>query len=368
MTPPCGERSVVALLAGISIGALGCYMLLQPLLVSAAKYGEVRGRLVAETGNAVGTTPARFAPAVSSNAEIVGRGPSSPPPPQLEPRVVIAVVETRFCEPVEKKPRWKNDYKHKRNMRRWGAAINLNYAKKHGYEFRMYCRGDSHGFANAWLKVSLLEGLFEEAKQFAVPSYVLLIDSDTYVRATETKLPDWMKGHGVDFAQVPWSLMYSQESVVEGKFKEPGRLNTGAAYGYINPADVQRTRDAIAALALWRQAACGNCTDYQTEDKHPWEQGCLERLLDTSPQIQQTVNVSMQHMNTWNGPWGAYLRHAWGGPGKEVRNWVFEDMVLTHLIDVDESINAVLTNHLGPNITFDAGCIPTPPAREINTN
>jgi hypothetical protein len=283
--------------------------------------------------------------------------------------VVIAVVETRFCDPEEKKPRWKNDYRKKRNMRRWGAAINLDYSTRHGYDFRMYCYGDSHGFANAWLKVSLLESLFEEAKRFTVPTYVLLIDSDTYVRATFTKLPDWMKAHGVDFAKVPWSLMYSKESAVpEGKFNEPGRLNTGAAYGYVDPADSRRTEGAIAALTAWRRAACDECDDFQTDDKHPWEQGCLERLLDTSTQVQQTVNVSTLHMNTWNGPWGAFLRHAWGGPGKELRNWVFEDMVLTHQIDVEASITAVMTTHLGANITFDAGCTPKPPDREINTN
>jgi hypothetical protein len=104
----------------------------------------------------------------------------SPPPPK--PRVVIAAVETRFCLAKEKNPRWKRDYTMKRNMRRSGAAVNLHYAEKHGYEFRMYCHGEGNGFAEAWLKVSVLEDLFTEAKRFDVPTYIMLIDSDVYVR------------------------------------------------------------------------------------------------------------------------------------------------------------------------------------------
>ena len=372
----------VLVFVGVCLGAIGCYVLLNPLLVEAGRNAQT-----VNTGASIALFAAqsrtkeleaamfdvetgRVGGGGSSEGEGASGGARGRDGKQKldEPRVIVAVVETRFCNPREENPKWQRDYNAKYNMRRQGATINLDYTRRHGYEYRMYCEGDAKGFANAWLKVSVLESLFIEASKLGQPSYILLVDSDVYIRATETKLPNWMKQHGVDFMQVPWSLMYSRESVVPGKFKDPGWINTGAAYGYVDPADTKRTAAALTMLRTWRQAACTECNDFQTEDKHPWEQGCMERLLKTSEEVQQQVNISYSHMNTWNGPWGAYLRHAWGGPGKDLRKWVFEDKVLSLQLDVEKSIETVLASHLGTSSTFDPGCTPKPEERETNTN
>ena len=372
---------VVLVLFGVCLGAVGCYVLLNPLLITAGRNtarSVGTGAGVALFAAQARTKELEAALTLLEAGRPGGRGGSSTPTSirsgkgggrkEGEPRVVLAVVETRFCNPREKKPKWPRDYNAKYNMRRQGTAINLDYTRRHGYDFRMYCQGDAKGFANAWLKVSVLESLFDEAAKLDSPTYILLIDSDVYIRATAMKLPDWMKQNGIDFANVPWSLMYSKESVVPGKFKDPGWINTGAAYGYVDPSDKVRTAAALKMLRTWREASCTDCEDFQTEDKHPWEQGCMERLLKTSSIIQQQVNISHSHMNTWNGPWGAYLRHAWGGPGKDLRKWVFEDKALSLQLDVEKSVEMVLAQHLGPKSTFDPGCNARPADRKTNTN
>jgi hypothetical protein len=161
--------------------------------------------------------------------------------------------------------------------------------------------------------------------------------------------------------------MYASETAV-GKFKEPEGINTGVAYGYVDPSNQERTNRITTALQQWTNSTCDTCNDYQTADKHPWEQGCLERLLNESVSMQAVINISQQHMNTWNGPWGEYARHAWGGPGKELRSWVFEDMTLTHRIDVEKSIARIEATMLGKDMKFAPPCKPTPAEREINTN
>lgn len=287
---------------------------------------------------------------------------NSPPPVT----VVLAVVEDRFCLPEERRPRWKNDYKLKRMMRRSAAAINLHYAKRHGYIFRMYCQGDSRGFATAWLKVVALEQLFEEASARSGPTYVVLMDSDSFIRQVEVGLPEWIRQQGLNITAEPWSVMYGQESVV-GPFKKPQWVNTGVAYGYIDPTDPERLAAGLTALRRWQSSVCDGCSEFQTDDKHPWEQGCLEKLLRVPGPIRDAINVSASHMNAWNGPWGQYIRHVWGGPGKELRKILFSDMVLSHQIDVEHSVKEIETHHLGPNLTFSRpSCEPFPGDRTIN--
>jgi len=364
---------LVLVLFGVCLGAVGCYVRLNPLLVEAGRnrahsYGASAGVALFAAQARTKELEAALTMLEAGGGSSSSSSSNSLPGGGNEPRVIIAVVETRFCNPREKKPKWPRDYNAKYNMRREGATINLDYTRRHGYDFRMYCQGDAKGFANAWLKVSVLESLFEEAAKLDKPSYILLVDSDVYIRATEMKLPEWMKQNGIDFTKVPWSLMYSKESVVPGKFKDPGWINTGAAYGYVDPADAERTAAAAKMLRTWREASCSDCKDFQTEDKHPWEQGCMERLLKTSDVVQQQVNISYSHMNTWNGPWGAYLRHAWGGPGKDLRKWVFEDKVLSLQLDVEKSVETVVAHHLGADSTFDPGCAPKLAERKTNTN
>ena len=343
-----GERAGWTL--GGACGGAALYYLIVSVMHIPEPYLEPAPGKILVRITALGAPRAPAAAAAATAAPPVAAAAAAAAPP---PTVILVMVETRFCTPAEKNPRWARDYRAKRTMRRQAAAINYEYARRHGYEFRMYCHANSNGFATAWIKVRILEALYEEAAARAGPTYILLVDSDVYMRAFEVPLPDWLRRQRVDVAAVGWSLMYAKESVVPGKFKKPNWINTGAAYGYVDPADTQRTRRAIDALRLWQTAACDKCVQFQTEDKHPWEQGCLEVLLKESPLVQGAVNVTHSHMNLWNGPWGVFARHAWGGPGKELRKWVFDDMVASHRIDVEATVAKILAGHLGQNLTFD---------------
>ena len=349
-------------LSGMCAGALAYYLLMTMVYIpdtisSSRRMGADLARPAHHAASTAAVPEPRKSPHSSSRTGDSG-----------QPNVILVMVETRFCLPEEKNPRWARDYRAKRLMRQQAAAINYKYAQEHGYEFRLYCHGNSNGFATAWIKVRILEALYQEAAARKEPTYILLVDSDVYMRAFEMPLPTWLLKQGVNMAAVEWSLMYAKESVV-GKFKKPNWLNTGVAYGYIDPTDALRTKTAIDALRLWQKAACDKCVQFQTEDKHPWEQGCLEVLLRESPLVQQAVNITNSHMNLWNGPWGVFARHAWGGTGKELRKWVFDDMVTSHRIDVTATVAAILSNHLGQNLTFDRPeCVANRQEKDRNMN
>merc|ERR1712070_923755 len=113
--------------------------------------------------------------------------------------------------------------------------------------------------------------------------------------------------------------------------------NTGTMLGYVDPAEILRARRAVRALETWQQAACAPiCAKYKLE--HPWEQGCLFELLASNTELQNEVHIAPGHMNRWNGPWGEFIRHVWGGKGKELRRWVFDDMIATLQLDVAAAV------------------------------
>ena len=285
-------------------------------------------------------------------------------------KVVIATVETRLCSPPEKKPRWKNNYLKQVKMRNSGAAINLHYAQKHGYEYIVFCNGDARGATDAWLKVAALEWLVERAAREAVPTYLLLVDSDSVIRAMETRLEDWLPANNMSFPTLQWSLLFASETQV-GSF-DPAKegsehpevprnlLNTGVAYGYVDPHDRDRLAALRRVLELWQQASCDAalCLGFSRPEQHPWEQGCLQKLLfnTTKSIFQPVVHVSQQHMNLWNGPWGVFVRHVWGGPGKDKRNWVFDDMIESYRIDVSASLAAIKATMVAPHISVRRPC------------
>ena len=38
-----------------------------------------------------------------------------------------------------------------------------------------------------------------------------------------------------------------------------------------------------------------------------------------------------------NGPWGRFIRHAWAGPGKTLRRWLFDDALMVHGLGSNKS-------------------------------
>lgn len=268
--------------------------------------------------------------------------------------VFVGVVESRFCEPGSSSHQT-NEFK----MRKSAAALNLHYAEIHGYEFVMFCDLKMvNGTAEAWAKPLAMKHLMKLAKNRTEPSYIVLLDSDAYIRAMYTRLDDYMTRQHAGLAEASWSIFVSREDIV-GPMTHKHHINTGMLYGYVDPTDDARYKRAILALDEWTQASCNICENL-FKRYHPWEQGCLEVLLGLEPAnatqnpvVAAGITVSTMHMNTWNGPWGAFARHIWGGPGKEMRAYAFDNEITTFRLDVERSFELIRKSLTGPQLLFD---------------
>ena len=251
-------------------------------------------------------------------------------------------------------------------------AINLHYAQKHGYEYIMFCETNGTSVDSPWLKVAAMEWLAQRAMARGIPTYILILDSDAFVRAIDTRLEDWFDTNGVSFPSASWSMMLSGENKV-GTFDPAvvgtsNHLNSGVLYGYVDPAQRDRAERFLAMLRLWQSASCSEALCLKFAKTHPWEQGCLEKLMydetlrasalsTTELQLLQlAVNVSQQPMNVWNGPWGVFVRHVWGGPGMDKRFDYFTDMVDSYDIDVPKSLASIKAGMLGPPLSLTRPC------------
>ena len=202
------------------------------------------------------------------------------------------------------------------------------------------------------------------------PTYILMLDSDAFVRAMNTRLEDWLAANNVSFPTAPWSLMMSRENKV-GTFEvvfDPSvlrvqpKLNTGVLYGYVDPAQQDRAERFLAMLRFWQSSTCSEALCGVFAKEHPWEQGCMEKLIfnaslsSVEKQLLQSVHVSQQPMNLWNGPWGIYVRHVWAGPGVEKREDMFTDMIDSYDIDVPTSLATIKASMLAPSISSTRSC------------
>lgn len=258
-------------------------------------------------------------------------------------KVIIAMVDTRITA------NWKGDGE-KANI-----AITSYYAKSHNYEFRVYTDAVHNMVWAAWIKVTLLLKLFEE--ETAEPTLILLLDSDAFIASPDTDLMHWLTKHGVDFTSSSWSIMISQESEVRNHFSVPLFWNTGAIYAYKDVYNTRRLSRTIEALRQWEAAACNDlCSKWRFQ--HAFDQKCLEVLYLQLPLFKEVFNRTTVHMNVFNGPWGQFVRHLWGGPGKELRNIVQEDLTARYLIDVERTYMEAMQDQKWPRMTFPVeGCI-----------
>lgn len=275
--------------------------------------------------------------------------------------VLLATMENRFCNPGLP-GRWKKDHFRKVNMRKAAAALNLHYADLHGYTFTMFC--DlliENGTAEAWGKIKALKYLMQLAKQQQYPTYVVVLDSDAYFHAMYMELEYYMEKQNTGIKESSWSILVSKENIV-GSLSEINQINTGVLYGYVDPTDTSRYEKAISALDSWVDASCNICEEFK--QNHPWEQGCLEVLLGLNsthpvtpnPLVKSAIAVSPLHMNAWNGPWGTFVRHIWGGPGKEMRGYAFVNEVASHQVDVQHAYERIIQNLTAPQLVFDPRC------------
>ena len=72
--------------------------------------------------------------------------------------------------------------------------------------------------------------------------------------------------------------------------------------------------------------------------------GPTEKDDTTSKLITDVVGILPGHMNNWNGPWGKFVRHVWGGVGREKRETIPQDAALVYQYDLD-LLDEVRENH-----------------------
>ena len=62
-------------------------------------------------------------------------------------------------------------------------------------------------------------------------------------------------------------------------------------------------------------------------DSWPCEQQCFHELLRNRTLLPPgwRRRIATAPMQTFNSPWGSFIRHVWGGPGVELRRRVFDD-------------------------------------------
>ena len=204
-----------------------------------------------------------------------------------------------------------------------------------------------------------------DVRQFYTPSLPTTV-TETVCFYLRTRLVT----NNVSFPTAPWSLMMSRENKV-GTFEvvfdptilrvQP-KLNTGVLYGYVEPAQQDRTERFLAMLRFWQSSTCSQSLCEVFTKEHPWEQGCMEKLVfnaslsSAEKQLLQSVHVSQQPMNLWNGPWGIFVRHVWAGPGVEKREDMFTDMIDSYDIDVPTSLATIKADMLAPSISSTRSC------------
>ena len=76
------------------------------------------------------------------------------------------------------------------------------------------------------------------------------------------------------------------------------------------------------------------------------EQRCFERLLALGPNgslpAGTPARVLVTPMQLLNSPWGLYVRHLWGGEGRDLRAHVYDDALHTHGVWTRAQANALL--------------------------
>ena len=79
---------------------------------------------------------------------------------------LIVSADNQFCNP--------KTHGADRNFLDNIAAINFAYAKRHGYEFRMYCNIGTKGAKLEWFKVELIKQIVQELVTLEKPTLLLV--------------------------------------------------------------------------------------------------------------------------------------------------------------------------------------------------
>ena len=162
----------------------------------------------------------------------------------------------------------------------------------------MFCETNGTNVASSWLAVAAMDWLVQRAVARGTPTYILILDSDAYVRAMNTRLEDWFATNDVSFPSASWSLMLSSESKVAtfdpATMGRPNFFNCGVLYGYVDPAQQDRTKGFLAMLRLWQSASCSEALCLYFAKAHPWEQGCLEKLMYNETLRASSLSTELQ--------------------------------------------------------------------------
>jgi hypothetical protein len=341
--------------------------------------------------------------------------------------ISIEMMDTRFNDPPNNE--WKKDIQAERRtndqvpdspylqglmkgkgLLQMASAVNYDYCKRHGYEFRVHGNIPNMVVAPTWYKIPLMRSWLKSAKERKKPSLFVFVDSDSYFVAPQVSLESWITQTGLKLEGQQWSFMMTseqdfqpfgaplfehgqKEGVVMDDMAVDGGVkaypNGGVILAYIDPNDEVRMASFEKAINTWALSICEGGPDALLENNHRMccylannvfhEQGCLHGLLYHKrwPQsIRDTMSTALyiwgestpsnqwglhaaengeEHMSQWNGPWGQYIRHIWGHPQhSHKRTYALHDHISAWSIDVEKlwaAINVMAKS--GEPLVFD---------------
>ena len=202
-------------------------------------------------------------------------------------------------------------------------ALNSLYARRHNYSFVVlrpspgpWLESGSHA---AWCKLKAVRSLMTEANATAC-HWIMVLDSDAVVREQHV---DFMQLLGLEEESRALALAREDPNspifhVVRGpksaKKKKAPTMNTGVMF-------VRAGGLALRLFQTWAEARHAPICR-QWDRVHPFEQGCLEILLNASGSklaAELVDAVRLDPMTIYNSPYGSFVRHIWGGPGRPLR-------------------------------------------------
>ena len=288
-----------------SLRALACSFL------SCAAGAALPRRATGEISGHKGYTPDCFSSSEPAGIRQVHQNPAAC-------QATVLMVENRTVQAINE-PRV---YHYSKTV-----ALNALYARRHNFTFTVLrptqgpmLQGGSHP---AWCKLKAITSAMSRVDGPPPCHWMMVLDSDAMVRE-----------HHVDFMQLlnlradtrhvlvlaredPNSPIFDKQKIQRHKrgiVKAAPTLNTGVMF-------VRAGAQATQLLNAWAEARIHPvCAAWN--NVHAFEQACLEALLNSStPGLSPALStlIRFEPMMLFNSPYGSFVRHIWGGPGRPLR-------------------------------------------------
>eukprot|EP00929_Paragymnodinium_shiwhaense_P066485 TRINITY_DN33354_c0_g1_i3.p1 TRINITY_DN33354_c0_g1~~TRINITY_DN33354_c0_g1_i3.p1 ORF type:complete len:295 (-),score=50.87 TRINITY_DN33354_c0_g1_i3:47-931(-) len=161
------------------------------------------------------------------------------------------------------------------------AMLNCAYAMHFGYGFRYIKLNKSHmipGYHSTWHKVFYVAKMLRElAESNAGPTWILMLDSDAYVREHDVPLPSFLANLAARYG-----IQKDVAAVVAEEMRIPGRHNPVEPINWLNTGVllINANEHSRTLYNLWIQRGRRNSRMKRT---WPYDQGIFHELVLTEP-------------------------------------------------------------------------------------